>query len=209
MRIQTPVATLSYPHLFTASVMKGETDMTKAKFSAAFVFPAGTDLTEMKSAVLEVAREKFGVDTDQLIAAKKLYLPFRTDGDEKGYPEGSVYVGARSKDQPVVVSLIPDPNNLGPDGKGRPMVITSQVEVYAGIQVRGLLSVYAYDTSGNRGVTFGLEGVQKIADGERLDNRVNPVNVFEADPDAAASFDLSEATGEPVENSGQSVLDLM
>lgn len=220
--IQTPEAILSYPNLFTPRA--GMNDGDDPQYSTAFVFEADTDITELKRTVLQVAREEWGDDLEGaqissletqhgptyfLVAdgGLRIRLPWRDQEEvieDKGYPEGSTFINARSTNPPGVVSVIPDPSN---DGKPAQIVnakgdvryqdgtvLSGAREVYAGARGRGLLSVYAYDVSGNKGVSFGLNGVQVTGDGERLDGRQNPADVFEADEDVAG--DLSDLTDE-------------
>jgi len=220
--IITPEAILSYPNLFTPRAAAPDSD---PKYSASFVFEEETDLSELKRTVLEVVREQWGDDLEgaslstletqhgpaTFLVADELRLRIPWYDQEsvitgKGYPEGSTYINARSGNPPGVVSRIADPNN---DGKPAPIVspsgdvrladgtvIPQAQEVYAGARARDLLSVYAYDTQGNRGVSFGLSGVQVMGDGERLDGRANAEDMFDADQEATVDLeDLTEPVG--------------
>jgi len=42
------------------------------------------------------------------------------------------------------------------------------------------LNAFAYDRAGNRGISLGLNNIQKLADGERLDGRLKAEDDFEA-----------------------------
>ena len=46
--------------------------------------------------------------------------------------------------------------------------ILDKTEVYSGCYARLSVSLYPYNTNGNRGVAVGLNHIQKIADGEPL-----------------------------------------
>lgn len=170
-KVITPSAILSYPHLFEPNTPPGATE---AVYSCALIFEKGTDLAEMKKAALAAATEKFGNKAEALIRDGKLRMPFRNDGDDKGYPEGSVFMNVKNKSKPGIVSVFP-----GPDGKPTP--ITDEAQVYAGCKVRASLRAYAYDVSGNKGVAFALGNLQKLADGDRLDGRKKAEDEFEAD----------------------------
>lgn len=186
----TPIALLSYPHLFKPQPPMEEGG--KEKFAATFVFPAGTDLTPLKEAVLAAATEKWGDKAAGMIRSGKLRSPFRDD-DDKGYPEGSTFIGCRSDSQPGVVSKYADPET----GKARE--ITDPEEIWAGCEVKGLVHAYAYDRAGNKGVTFSLDGIQKWGDGTvRFDGRVKAEDAFDAVAPAVA--DLSDLTGEDEES---------
>jgi hypothetical protein len=190
----TPVGTLSYPNLWEPreGFMGGP-----AKYSCAVVFAPDTDLTELKRATIACAKEKWGERAEAMIRNGKLRMPFRTDGEEKGYEPGSTFINVRTNTAPGIVSIIPDPNT------GRPMKITDESAIYPGAQVKVSLQVFSYDTNGNKGVSFNLANVQKVADGPRLDGRIAADLEFEADPNAAA--DLSDLET-PVEDNDLSEL---
>jgi hypothetical protein len=177
-RVMTPEATLSYPHLFEPSAGP---DGGEAKFSAVFVFVRGTDLTAMKTAAQAAGEAKFGAKFVEGVHTGKFRWPFRDDVEDKGYPAGSIFVSARSKQAPGIVSRFKDTD-------GKPKVITAEQqkpgdpgELYAGSKVRATLAAYGYDKAGNKGVAFALNNVQKLGEGERLDNRRAAADDFEAD----------------------------
>ena len=47
--------------------------------------------------------------------------------------------------------------------------------------MRASFTAFAYDNNGNVGVSFGLNNVQKLREGTRLDNRVAATDEFTAD----------------------------
>ena len=179
----TPEAILSYPNLFTpVAVNQGD----EPKYSVSLIFTEEVQQTEeyaaLKAAAIAVAREKWGDKMPAMLKAGKLRMPFRDDGEEKGYPENSTFIGARSKNAPGIVAW-----NLE--------TITDEKEMYPGAIVRGHISAFTYDVNGNRGVSFGLDNVQKLRDGERLDGRIAAKNAFTAaEPPAALDFDDIDQT---------------
>lgn len=188
-RIITPEAILSYPQLFAP---KAASQGAEPKYSACLVFPEGTDLSELQAAYVEAAQAKWGDKAGKVIRAMS-HPTFRSDPDDvaaKGYPEGSTFLNPRTTRKPSVVSIYPDPET------GKPMPVTDEALVYPGVIVKASLEPYAYDNSGNRGVTFGLGNIQIIRDGERLDGRAAAVDEF--DPDMSAVADLSDLTDESV-----------
>lgn len=184
-KVITPEAIASYPTLAEpqAGPQGGE-----AKYSLTLIFPKGTDLTALKTAVKAAIAKKYGNGK-----VPKLRLPFRSDPEDieaKGYPEGSAFMSVRTNQKPTVVSTVPDPNN-----GGKPTVIDPSW-VYAGSIVRASLTAFCYDQSGNKGVTFGLNNVQFVRDcapEERLDGRRAATDEFAADENAVA--DLSDLDG--------------
>lgn len=169
--IITPVAVLSYPAIWEP---RASQDDPTPKYSAALVFPPGADLTELRAAVTEAGREKFGDKYEALLKGNKLRLPFRDDGEEKGYEKGAIYFNAKNKMAPGVVSRY-----VGPDGKPAPIV--EPAEIYAGVQVKASVKAFGYDTKGNKGIAFSLQNIQKWADGKRLDGRKAAQDEFDAE----------------------------
>jgi hypothetical protein len=135
----------------------------------------------LEKAAILAAEEKFGSKAAEMLRTGKLRSPFRTDGEEKGYGPGSIYINASSKHQIGVVDRYKDP------ATGKPRVIDDPSEVYAGAQVIAAINFYAYDFNGNRGVAAGLNALQKVGDGERLDGRRKAEDLFDGE-------DLTEAT---------------
>jgi hypothetical protein len=195
----TPVCILSYPWLFTAQPAQeaGKVD----KYSGTFIFfPPGADLSryddatakalanadlsKLVAAAAAAARAKWGDKAEDMMRRGQLKSPFRKEGDsygtvmaEKGYPEGVVFINARANQQPQVVSRFPAPGG----SSDKPAVITDPTQIYPGCLVRASFRAFGYDTSGNRGISFALNNVQKWADGPRMDGRKRAEDEFEAD----------------------------
>lgn len=186
--VVTPIATLSYPHLAEA---QAPTDgKGKAKFSCALVFAKGTDLTQLQLAALAAAKKKFGeqwtlpngtkIPIAEAFAKGALRSPFRRDGEMKGYPEGSIFLNVRTEQRPGCVDA----------QLARIPVELVKEKFYAGCKVKASLAAFGYDNSGNKGVSFGLNNIQFIADGERIDGRKAAEQEFTAEL-AEAPADLA------------------
>lgn len=200
-QVITPEAIISYPQLFTARAFGNQ----EPKYSCALIFPEGTNLKELKQAAVDAAVEKWGADAKAMLLSGALNSPFRTDAEDKGYPEGSTFFNARSKNKPGVVSIYPDEN-------GKPSIITDEDAVVAGARVKAAVSVFAYDTNGNKGISFGLNHVQLLrapTAEERLDGRVAAVDTFEADADAVADLSDLEEPAAVGASDGDDLSDLM
>jgi hypothetical protein len=196
-RKTTPPAILSYPHLFTPQEPfrnKNGEPQGDPKYGAVLVFDKSADLSELKEAVKIAGEEKFGSSFGKMLKAGKIRSPFRQDGEEKGYPEGSTYINAKSTDQPGVVDRYADPKTQ------RPRTITDPNEVYPGAIVKASVTAYGYDVNGNKGVAFALNNIQKWDEGDRLDSRIAAEDEFEAE--APAEADLS-AMDDEVETSSE------
>lgn len=164
----TPEGRVSFPHVFEKhSGFEGQ----EPKYSCVFLYPKNTDLKELKRAAFNAAIEKWGPREKW---PKNLRLPFR-DGDEKtdlaGY-EGHIFVSASSKQKPQVVG------NKKVDG-AFPRIEKEDETFYAGCYARATLIAFAYDKMGNKGVSFSLQNIQKLRDGEQFSGRRNADDEFD------------------------------
>lgn len=168
-KLKTPIFRASFPHLFEAKAME---EGQEAKYSIAMIFPKKDEsqLKELRAACIKVAKEKFGSDYDRLVKTGKLKMPFR-DGAEKehleGYGEGTIFASATSKRRPGIVDHALER-------------IHEADAVYAGCFCRASVTPFAFDVKGNKGVALGLNNVQKLKDGDRLDGGTPPENDFDA-----------------------------
>lgn len=165
-RVITPRARLSFPSLLSPDVGGQYSD---GKFKATFIFDKKDKnvmdgLKAMSEACKKVATEAFGADL------KGVDMPFR-DGNEKADKneayKDAVLITAKSKYRPGL---------CGPDPKNE---ITEEGELYGGCYVRASLVPFSYAQGKNRGVSFRLCNVQKLAEGEQFGSaRVAPVLDF-------------------------------
>lgn len=129
------------------------------KYELVMIFPKTTDIAELKQAAAKAARDKWGDNAGKM----KLDSPFH-DGSEKVDREGNlydgfgpdvVYVRASSNYQPGLV-----------DANTKPII--DPTAFYSGCYARAEIHAFAYDRNGKRGVSFGLDNLQKLRDGEPL-----------------------------------------
>lgn len=190
-RIITPKFRVSYPHLFTP---RKANEKSEPKYSITALFtddpvvpPGSGTLDEMKRLALQAAFDKWGEteDTKKKIKSGKIRMPFLTP-DEGQYPDEftvMIRLSASEDFKPGVVDRF-----KGSDGK--PRVITDPGEVYPGCWARASVRAFAYSNSGNNGVSFGLNNVQKLGDDTRFDSRKAAQDDFEAEEsDAGVSGD--------------------
>jgi len=156
-KLMTPEFRVSFPAVFEPQDFNG-----KLTYSVTMLFPKGTDLTALKEAVKAAAEEKWG---------KKVPAGIRNpirDGAEKahldGY-DGTMFIRASSKTKPGLV----DQNCIE---------IIDQSEFYAGCIARATVLAFAYDQAGNKGVSFLLSNLQKVADGESFSSRSRAADDF-------------------------------
>lgn len=156
----TPKARMSFPTLFTAKAAKGS---DKEKYSLSLLIPPTADISLLIEAVKKVATEKWG---EKLPA--KLKSPFlkAEDYEYEGYEAGWVLVRCTSLQKPGLV-----------DATGGN--VDEEREAYPGRWCVASLRPFAYDNSGNRGVSFGLQNVQLLDHDEPIGGRARAEDEFE------------------------------
>ena len=164
LTIITPPALAAYAFVWQArpSLSPGG----EPQFSITLLFDKKkADLTEMRRIAMNAAKIKFG---DKL--PKPLLSPFH-DGDEEKPDDtlyaGKIYVNAKSRTKPGIVDHTTQP-------------ITNEFEFYSGCTCRASLYAFGYDTAGNKGVSFLLNNLQKLGDGERISGRKPAEEDFDA-----------------------------
>lgn len=182
-RVTTPEFRVSFAHVFKPSAYEGQ----EPKFSVVMLFPKSTDIKALKLAAAAAVEGKYGADKSKW--PKNLKLPFR-DGDVPtgdreepmdGYAD-HIFINATSKERPGLV-----------DGRLSPIVETDGT-FYAGCYARATLNAYCYDVSGNKGVAFGLNNIQKLRDGKPFSGKKAATDDFDAVEDVDSVDSDNEAT---------------
>ena len=157
-KVVTGRVRLSYTSLFEARASR-DNPGAEPKFSTTILIPKSDTKT---LAAIKAAQEA-------AIAAKWPKRPAKIastlhDGDGVKEKTGEPY-GPECKGHWVMsVASKVRPNVV--DASLQPILDASMVR--SGDYARVSINAYCYDTSGNRGVSFGLNNVQKLADGEPL-----------------------------------------
>lgn len=159
----TPKGRISFPNLFKAQ----KNDAGDEIYSVVLIFTPDDQKSDkfkaMVAAAEDAAKAKFGDKLPSGVKNKSLALksgwPFTACSEKPDYygwaPAGSVFVTLTTRYRPQVVDVHTDD-------------ILDAAEVYPGCYGRASYRCYAYDNSGNRGVSIGLQNFQKLADGEPL-----------------------------------------
>lgn len=170
-KVVTGTVRLSYVHLFEPF---SNIDGQEPRYSAVLLIPKSD--TKTISAMKAAQQAALENAKDNVFDGKipKNWKNTLHDGDEEGdldknpEYEGHMYISvANAKNKPGVVDA-----NVQP--------ILSPTEVYSGCYARASINAFAFNRAGNRGVSFGLNHVQKVEDGEPLDGRTSPEDDFEA-----------------------------
>lgn len=174
----TPVFRVAFPKVFEPKQQKNGSE----RYELVAIFPAGTDLTPLKALAKAAAEKKWG---DKI--PKGLRNPFKDAGERadqyEGFEEGMTFINLTSKFQPRVVNERVQP-------------IINPKDFYAGCWARATVNAFAYDTDGNKGVSFGVNDIQKIRDDKPFAGR----------PDVAEVFKPVEGTAAPAASAGDDFL---
>lgn len=164
--VVTPEATLSFPNLFKA--VPNKIDATKpAQFGCMLTINKSEDMTPIYAALNAAATAKWGANIPP--SCKN---PIK-DGDVLAAQKGDPWYAGKWVINSTA-NLDYPPQVVGLDRQP----LLDRTQIYAGCKVRVALNAFAYDTPMNKGVSLGLTAVMKVADGERLDNRVSVEQVF-------------------------------
>jgi len=158
-KIVTKEFRVSFPHVFKPSGFEGQ----DPKYSITMLFDKSTDISDLKALATQVAKEKWpkGIPSS-------MRKPFRDGDEEKPDTDGyanTIFVRASSKTKPGVVDT-----DLQP--------ILDENDFYGGCYARAEITCFAYDFAGNKGVSFGLNHVQKLRDGDSFSGRGTAEQAF-------------------------------
>jgi hypothetical protein len=180
--------------VFTPSTFEGKSDgKPKYGFTAIWTPNKFSESDKkrwkaMRALLNEASMDKFKKAWKDLPANFKRGL---RDGVEKadleGFGPGTFFANITSQMRPGVIDAGRSP--IGPDHGNTD-------DLYPGCYCRATVTAYAYDNKG-KGVALGLQNLQKVADGDRLDARTNAEDDFEDDIDSEwLDDDDIESTGE-------------
>jgi hypothetical protein len=170
-KVVTGKVRLSYAHIFEAYTNNPEKD--EPKFSCVLLIPKTDKVTIKKLRAAQQAALENG--TSKVFGGKppKAWADTIHDGDEEAdlernpEYEGHLYMSVSAKTRPGVVD-----QNVQP--------ILDSTEVYSGCYVRASINAFPYSFSGKKGISFGLNHIQKLADGEPLGGRSRAEDDFDA-----------------------------
>ncbi len=173
-KVTTPKFRVSFPAVFAPKSYKGG----KLTYSIVMLFDkklvAEGKLNDLQNLIKASALDKWGEVPPSVIEMDEDTCPFN-DGDKKSYDgyEGTYHVRAASMYKPAVV-------DTGDARKGiEPQAILDEQEIYAGCYARASVTAFTWEAMGRKGVSFGLQNIQKLADGEPFSGRGDPTADFD------------------------------
>ncbi|MFL9499189.1 ssDNA-binding protein [Rhodopseudomonas palustris] len=179
VRLYTPVFRLSFPNLFVPKASEDYPDAEPKYGLSAIWTPSEFTDREKKlwRAILAeldtVALAAFGRHWKELPDNIKRGLRDGAGKDSPGYGPGTRFANITTKFAPGVVDKDGETDISKEDGNTH--------LIYPGCYCRATVNVYSFGLkkgSKGRGVALGLFSVQKIKDGQRLDNRRSAADDF-------------------------------
>lgn len=172
--ITGPQTRWSYANVWDAKSINGGTP----KYSVSLIIPkSDTKTVEKIKAAIQAAYEegqsKLKGNGKSVPALSVIKTPLR-DGDTER-PDDEAYkncyfINANSATAPGIVDADRNP-------------IMERSEVYSGVYGRASISLYAFNSNGNRGIACGLNNLQKISDGEPLGGKARAEDDFNTEDD--------------------------
>ena len=172
--ITGPQTRWSYANVWDAKSIKGGAP----KYSVSLIIPkSDTKTVEKIKAAIQAAYEegqsKLKGNGKSVPALSLIKTPLR-DGDTER-PDDEAYkncyfINANSATAPGIVDADRNP-------------IMERSEVYSGVYGRASISLYAFNSNGNRGIACGLNNLQKISDGEPLGGKARAEDDFDTEDD--------------------------
>ena len=148
------------------------------KYSISLIIPkSDTKTVEKIKAAIQAAydegQSKLKGNGKSVPALSVIKTPLR-DGDTER-PDDEAYkncyfINANSATAPGIVDADRNP-------------IMERSEVYSGVYGRASISLYAFNSNGNRGIACGLNNLQKISDGEPLGGKARAEDDFNTEDD--------------------------
>jgi hypothetical protein len=168
MKIVTGKVRFSYANVWEPQSVNG----SEPKYSVSLIIPKNDKKTLEKVNNAIEAAEKEGVSRfgSKFTSGSNFRRPLR-DGDldkpdDPAY-KNSYFINVNSKIKPGIVD-----KNVE--------TILDQTEFYSGCYGRASISSFPYSINGAKGITFGLNNLQKLEDGEPLGGISRPEDDFEA-----------------------------
>lgn len=175
---------VSFPNVFKAR--KNLTNQ-KDEYSVMAIFPPGADLKRLQEAAHRACVEKWGPDKgkwpkDPGTGQVDVRSPFRKHEEKRyendagnlvfpqGMEPGGIFMNFKSTRQPGLIDA-------------QKQDITAASDFYPGCYARATVNALAYGgpgTSFKAGVSFWLQNLQKMGEGEPLGSKTNPQDDFDA-----------------------------
>ena len=210
-KLITPVFRVAFPELTDPTAREpGPDGQVRKKYSVTAIWRpddfAESEQEQWKvllAALNEVAQEKLGRTLAELKAMNNEGASYRLvprNGalkEQNGFGEGTLFATLSANYRPQVID------------RQRQPIEDIVGQVYSGCYCRASVRVYAFDNAG-KGVAIGLNNLQKVGDGERLDVAGDISGEFDAPLDfkAPAMVGAGSVTPEATKAAFQELADM-
>jgi len=161
----TPEFRAAFVSLFKATAGKNADGTTnKPKFAIRACFPPTANIATLKKEAENAAKEKWG---DKI--PKTLRSPFRANEELENPIVG---IG----DDWIVMTFSANEDRRPGIVDAKLQDIIDDSDAYSGAWYRAQVRAFAYENAGNKGVSFGLQNVQKLRDDDPLGGGKIPAN---------------------------------
>jgi hypothetical protein len=148
------------------------------EYSLVAIFPSTTDLSAMKAAAEALLITNLGADRKKWPPLMR--NPFRKCAERWTVEDGKTKIPAGYEDGEAIFMTF-----KSSEKGGRPGVVDQNVqkiiepsEFYSGCYALASVNAFFYNQKGNKGISFGLNNVQKTRDGEHLGGRASAESDF-------------------------------
>ncbi len=195
VKVTTPRFRASFVTVFEPKSYKGGAP----KYSIVMLFDKADVkkgvLGDLRKLVKATAVEEWGEVPNEVLKVDSEYCPFKDGDSEKksGYEgyAGHFYATASSLYAPAVVDTGDPRKDI------KPQVIIDPKELFSGCYARASVTCFTWESKGYKGVSFGLQNIQKLADGEAFSGRGNPEADFDPIiPETVEVADTNDLFGE-------------
>lgn len=177
-KVMTPKFRVSFPNVFKPR----ENDRGDLRYGVVCLFEPGADISALKQAAAAAGKEAWG---DKPPA--NLRSPFRDQAEKAdkydGYEPGACFISVTAARRPGLVDQSVQP-------------IIDESEFYPGCYARATVNAFTYEVKGNVGVSFGVNNIQKLADGEQIGGGARAAEDFGSVADAVESKVAGARTGD-------------
>ncbi len=173
-KVTTPECRVSFPAAFAPKSYKGG----KLLYSIVMLFDkklvAEGKLKDLQNLIRAKALAKWGEVPPEVLNMNEDTCPFN-NGDLKSYDgyAGTYHARAASQYAPAVLDTGDARKDIAPQA------ILDEKEIYAGCYARASVTAFTWEAMGRKGVSFGLQNIQKLADGEPFSGRGDPTADFD------------------------------
>lgn len=208
--LETPVGEAAFVSVFDTAkkTLPDGTKKDTEKYEITLVFvperiaEGGPD----REKYLALKKEAEAVEKNRWKKRPRKFFAAIRDGNDKVYVdketgEEKVREGFEDREYIVLRSKFP-PTIKGPDGETEITAEDGDKVFYSGCYARAHVTCFDWDNSGNNGVSFGLEDLQKVASGKRRGGGTRPpatpYNAVSEDDIAGLAADGDEDGDDPM-----------